>query len=248
MKRHLCLLVILLIGLFTVGSAAAQDSTLIVATSLDDVITFDPARSYETTNLTIQHATYDTLLEIHADDLNTIVPGVADSYEVSDDGLTYTFKLHPDVKFASGNPLTAEDVRFSWTRLKNIKGNPSFYADQIASVEAVDDLTLKVTLTQKYPAFATIVTAPALSILDSKLVKENGGTDAADADTTDTANDWLTQNSAGSGPFILTGWTPLGAITMVRNDNYWKTPAALSAVTLRHTEDATSALQLLERG
>ena len=104
------------------------------------------------------------------------------------------------------------------------------------------------TLTVKYPAFATIVTAPALSILDSVLVKENGGTDAADADTTDTANDWLTQNSAGSGPFVLTGWTPLGEITMVRNDAYWRELAALDAVTLRHTEDASSALQLLERG
>jgi peptide/nickel transport system substrate-binding protein len=248
MKRYLYLLLILVIGLFTVGSAAAQDNSLIVATGLDDVITFDPARSYETTNLTIQHATYNTLLEIHADDLNTIVPGLAESYEVSEDGLTYTFKLNPDAKFASGNPVTAEDVRFSWTRLKNIKGNPSFYADQIASVEVVDDQTLKVTLTVKYPAFATIVTAPALSVLDSALAKEHGATDAADADTTDTANDWLTQNSAGSGPFILTSWTPLGEITMVRNDNYWREPAALDAVTLRHTEDASSALQLLERG
>src|SRR4029434_10793281 len=117
------------------------------------------ARSYETTNLTIQHATYNTLLEIHADDLNTIVPGLADSYEVSDDGLVYTFKLNADAKFASGNPVTAEDVRFSWTRLKNIKGNPSFYADQIASIEVVDDHTLNVTLTQNSAAFATMYTA-----------------------------------------------------------------------------------------
>jgi peptide/nickel transport system substrate-binding protein len=99
-----------------------------------------------------------------------------------------------------------------------------------------------------YPAFATIVTAPALSVLDSAVAKEHGATDAEDADATDTANDWLTQNSAGSGPFILTGWTPLGEVTLVRNDNYWKEPAALSSVTLRHTQDATSALQLLERG
>ncbi|MBZ0287639.1 MAG: ABC transporter substrate-binding protein, partial [Anaerolineae bacterium] len=210
MKRYFYFLMILVIALFTVGAAAAQDGGLIIATGLDDVITFDPARSYETTNLTIQHATYNTLLEIHADDLNKIVPGLADSYEVSEDGLVYTFHLHPAAKFASGNPVTAEDVRFSWTRLKNIKGNPSFYADQIASLEVVDDQTLKVTLTVKYPAFATIVTAPALSVLDSAVAKEHGATDAEDADATDTANDWLTQNSAGSGPFNLTGWTPLG--------------------------------------
>lgn len=250
MKRHLAFLLVLLIGslLLTAGVALAQDNTLIVVTELDDVITFDPARAFETTNLTVNHATYDTLLEIHADDLNTIVPGLADSYEVSEDGLVYTFKLHPGVTFASGNPLTAEDVRFSWTRLKNIKGNPSFYADQIASIEAVDDLTVVVTLSVKTPAFATIVTAPALSVLDSLVAKEHGATDAEDADTTDTANDWLTQNSAGSGPFVLTGWTPLGEVTMVRNDTYWRGAAALDGVTLRHSDDATTKLQLLERG
>jgi peptide/nickel transport system substrate-binding protein len=250
MKRHFYLLLILLIGLSSLGlgGALAQDNALIVATSLDDVITLDPGRAFETTNLTIHHATYDTLLEIQPSDLNTIVPGLAESYTVSEDGLVYTFMLRPDVTFASGNPLTAEDVRFSWTRLKNIKGNPSFYADQIASIEVVDDLTLNVTLTQAYPAFATIVTAPALSVLDSVLVKENGGTDAEDADVSDTANDWLSQNSAGSGPFVLTGWTPLGEITLVRNDNYWRGAAALEAVTLQHNTDATSKLQLLERG
>ncbi|MBA3873015.1 MAG: ABC transporter substrate-binding protein [Anaerolineae bacterium] len=250
MKRRLILFSIMLIGamLMSMGAALAQDNTLIVAMNIDDIITLDPARSYETTNLMIQHATYDTLLDIHADDLNKIVPGVADSYTVSDDGLTYTFSLHKDVKFASGNPLTADDVVFSWTRLKNIKGNPAFYVDAVSSIEAVDPLTVKVTLSAKTPAFATIVTAPALSVLDSKLAKEHGATDAADADTTDTASDWLTQNSAGSGPFVLTSWAALSQVTMVRNDGYWRGPAKLAGVTLNHGTDSTTKLQSLEKG
>ena len=250
MKRRLILFSVMLVSvmLMSMGAALAQDNTLIVTMNIDDIITLDPARSYETTNLMVQHATYDTLLEIRADDLNKIVPGLADSYTVSDDGLVYTFTLHKDVKFASGNPLTAADVVFSWTRLKNIKGNPAFYVDQVASVEAVDDLTLKVTLSVKTPAFATIVTAPALSVLDSKLAKEHGATDAADADTTDTANDWLSQNSAGSGPFVLTGWSALTEVTLVRNDGYWRGPAKLAGVKLDHGTDATSKLQLLEKG
>jgi len=249
-KRYLSYLwVLIAIAVLSFSAVRAQDeSPLIVATGLDDVITLDPARSFETTNLVVQHATYNTLLEIHPDDLNTLVPGLADSWEVSEDGLVYTFKLREGAVFASGNPVTAEDVRFSWMRLKNIKGNPSFYVDAVASVEATDELTVTVTLSAPTPAFATIVTAPALSILDSVLAKEHGATDAEDADTTDTANDWLSQNSAGSGPFILTGWTPLSEITMVRNDNYWRDPAALSGVTLRQTSDATTSLQLLERG
>ncbi len=250
MKRRLILFSILLLGvmLLSMGATMAQDNTLVVVDNLDDIITLDPARAYETVNLMVNHATYDTLLEIHSDDLNKIVPGLADSYTVSDDGLVYTFSLHKDVKFASGNPLTAADVVFSWTRLKNIKGNPAFYVDQVASVEAVDDLTVKVTLSVKTPAFATIVTAPALSVLDSKLAKEHGATDAADADTTDTANDWLSQNSAGSGPFVLTSWTQLNEVNLVRNDNYWRGAAKLAGVTLRHSTDSTSKLQLLEKG
>lgn len=242
--------VLILIGVLfgMVSVVGAQDSTLIVATQLDDVITLDPGRAYETTNLNIHHATYETLLEIRPDDLTTVVPLLATGYTVSDDGLTYTFTLNPDAHFASGNPVTSEDVRFSWTRLKNIKGNPSFYADAVSAIDTPDPGTVVVTLSAATPAFPTIVTAPAMSILDKAVVVEHGGTDAEDADTTDTANDWLTQNSAGSGPFILTGWTPETEITMVRNDNYWRQPATLSAVTLRNVNDATTALQLLERG
>ncbi len=251
MKRSSVLLVILavLASLMGVGGVQAQDEDiLIVATELDDIITLDPGRAFETTNLTIHHATYDTLLEIRPEDLTAVVPHLAESYEVSDDGLVYTFTLRGGLTFASGNPVTAEDVRFSWTRLKNIKGNPSFYADPVASVEVVDDLTVRVTLSNPFPAFPAVVTAPAMSILDSKLVIEHGGTDAADAETTDMAKDWLDQNSAGSGPFVLTGWTPNAEVVMVRNENYWGEPPAFSGVTLRDVNDATTALQLLERG
>ncbi|MDZ4767128.1 MAG: ABC transporter substrate-binding protein [Chloroflexota bacterium] len=247
MKRFFLLLA-LLATFALAGGVFAQADTLVFATLLDDVITLDPGRAYETTNLTIHHATYETLLEIRADDLTTVVPLLASSYSVSDDGLTVTFTLDPAARFASGNPITAEDVRFSWMRLKNIKGNPSFYADAVAAIDTPDAQTVVVTLSAPTPAFPTIVTAPAMSVLEKAVVVANGGTDAADADTTDTANDWLSQNSAGSGPFILTGWTPETEITLVRNDNYWREPASLSAVTLRNVNDASTALQLLERG
>jgi len=230
--------------------ARAQSNALIVATRLDDVITLDPGRAFESTNLTVHHATYETLVEIKADDLTKIVPGLAESWEISEDGLTYTFKLNPAAKFASGNAVTAEDVRFSWTRLKNLKGGPSSYYNDsgIASVEAVDASTVKVTLSAPYPAFLSVVTAPAMSILDSAVVKAQGGTDAEDADASDKAKDWLDQNSAGSGPFILTKWTPNTEIVMVRNENYWRTKPALTGIVLRDTNDASSALQLVSRG
>lgn len=222
--------------------------TLVMVTNMDDVVTLDPHHAYETTNLLIHNSTYDTLVEYRPQDLTKVVPRLAESWEISPDGLTYTFKLRQGVKFTSGNPVTAEDVRFSWMRLKNLKDNPAFYADLITDVQAVDETTVKVTLSETSPAFLSIVAAPAMSIVDSKVVKEKGGTDADDADKTDTAKDWLDQNSAGSGPFILTQWTPKSEIVLVANPNYWRGKPALSKVIIKHSADPTTALQMLQRG
>lgn len=241
--------VLLVLSILGVGSLAAQgDPVVIVAGDVQDVITLDTARAYESTNLTIHHATYETLINVPADDLTALEPGLAESWEVSDDGLVYTFTLRDGVTFSSGNPMTAEDVRFSWMRLKNIKGGPSFYVDAVSDVTVIDPLTLQVTLSAPTPAFLSIVTVPAMSVTDSEVVKANGGTDAEDADVTDMAQTFLDQNSAGTGPFILTGWTPNTELTMVRNDNYWGEPAALAGVTMRQVNDSTTALQQLERG
>jgi peptide/nickel transport system substrate-binding protein len=222
--------------------------TLVMVTNMDDVVTLDPDQAYETTNLMIHNSTYDTLVEFKAGDLTKVAPRLADKWDISPDGLTYTFYLHPGVKFASGNPVTAEDVRFSWTRLKNLKGSPSFYADPITTVVALNDTTVKVTLTDPSPAFLSIVAAPALSVLDSKLVKSQGGTDAADADKTDKAKDWLDQNSAGSGPFIQTSWKPKSEIVLEANPNYWRGAPKLGKVIIKHMADPTTALQMLQRG
>ncbi|GAB4552101.1 MAG: ABC transporter substrate-binding protein [Anaerolineae bacterium] len=252
MRRLFVVLMVLalLAGTAVVPAHAQARNILIVATQLDDVITLDPGRAFETTNLVVHHATYETLLEITADNLSEIKPALAESYTISEDGLTYTFTLNPNAKFASGNPVTAADVVFSWNRLINLKGNPSFYLTDanVVSVEATEERVVTVTLSAPFPAFASVVTAPALSILDSKLVKENGGTDASDAETADTAKDWLDQNSAGSGAFILTKWTPNSEIVMVRNENWWRGTAKVDGVTLRNVNDAASALQLVARG
>ncbi len=251
MRRRFLFVSILAVfcSLLSIGGLSAQgDKAVIVAGDVKDVITLDPARAYEVTNLTIFHAVYETLINVPADDLTKLDPGLATSWDVSADGLTYTFHLREGVTFSSGNPLTADDVVFSWMRLKNIKGNPSFYMDAVSSVEAVDPLTVKVTLSAPTPAFLSIVSTPATSITDSKVVKANGGTDAADADATDKAEDFLSQNSQGTGPFVLTGWTPNTTVTMVRNDKYWGGPAKLSSVTITEVNDSTTGVQQLQKG
>ncbi|MCA2002522.1 MAG: ABC transporter substrate-binding protein, partial [Chloroflexi bacterium] len=151
--------------------------------------------------------------------------------------------------------LTAEDVVFSWNRLMNVAGAPAFNLDGVGKVEALDEYTVKVTTApddsgkpQSLPQFLTSASNPSLGIQDSKLVKEHGGTDAADASTADKAKEWLDQNSAGSGPFILVKWSPKAEIELVANKEYWKGAPYFDKVVIKHVEDPTTQLQMLERG
>jgi len=234
---------------------AATGGTLVLAMNLDDVVTLDPAYAGETTNLFIHINTYDTLVDIRPEDLNTIVPRLAESWDVNADFTEFIFHLRKDARFASGNPVTAQDVVFSWNRLLNVAGAPAFNLDGVGKVEAVDEYTVKVSTAvgddgkpQPLPQFLSSASNPSLGIQDSKLVKENGGTDAADAATTDKAKEWLDQNSAGSGPFILTKWSPKSDIELVANTNYWKGAPKFDKVVITHVSDPTTKLQMLDRG
>ncbi|OGO36496.1 MAG: hypothetical protein A2W35_02915 [Chloroflexi bacterium RBG_16_57_11] len=233
----------------------AAGGTLVLAMNLNDVVTLDPGYAGETTNLFIHINTYDTLVDIRPDDLNTIVPRLAESWEVNPEFTEFTFHLREDAKFASGNPVTAEDVVFSWNRLINIAGAPAFNLDGVGKIEALDEYTVKVTtapdengVLQPLPQFLASACNPSLGIQDSKLVKEHGGTDAADAAETDKAKEWLDQNSAGSGPFVMTKWSPKASIELVANQNYWKGAPNFERVVINHVEDPSTKLQMLERG
>lgn len=234
---------------------APAGGTLVIAMNLDDVVTLDPAYAGETTNLFIHINTYDTLVDIRPEDLNTIVPRLAETWEANADFTEFIFHLRQDAKFASGNPVTAQDVVFSWNRLLNVAGAPAFNLDGVGKVEAVDEYTVKVSTTvgddgkpQPLPQFLSSASNPSLGIQDSKLVKEHGGTDATDAATTDKAKEWLDQNSAGSGPFILTKWSPKADIELTANKNYWKGAPKFDKVVITHVSDPTTQLQMLEKG
>jgi peptide/nickel transport system substrate-binding protein len=233
----------------------AAGGTLVIAMNLNDVVTLDPGFAGETTNLFIHINTYDTLVDIRPDDLNTIVPRLAERWEVNPEFTEFTFFLRKDAKFASGNPVTAQDVVFSWNRLINLAGAPAFNLDGVGTIEAVDDYTVKVTTApgedgtlQPLPQFLASACNPSLGIQDSKLVKEHGGTDAADAAETDKAKEWLDQNSAGSGPFTMIKWSPKAEIELVANKDYWKGAPNFERVVIKHVEDPTTQLQMLERG
>jgi peptide/nickel transport system substrate-binding protein len=228
------------------GLAAAQDAGSQLVIGANFVIqSLDPGRSIETTTNMINHSTYDSLVTFEGEDLTTPMPRLAAEWTVSEDGTSYTFTLQPDVTFASGNPLTSADVKWSFDRVRNLQSNPLFLVEKITGVEAPDPQTVVITLDTPYPGILPILASPSLGVLDSALVSENGGTDAADAAETDTAEEFLNSQSAGSGPYMLTSYLPDQEVVLERNPNYWREPGAFDRIVIRNiTEAATQKLQV----
>ncbi len=234
------------LGVSPAAAGQAAGKTLIIALDQSDVKTLDVSRQFEFAAAFICLNAYDSLLSVKGpEDLTTYVPDLATSWSASKDGKEYTFKLRPNVKFASGNPLTAEDVRFTFTRLKNLKGNASWQMDPLKEVQVVDQYTVKTILNEPNGDWLAILSGQNGGIIDSKLAKEHGASDSPTADKDDKAEEWLNQNSAGSGPFILKGWLRSTGITLERNPNYWGTAAKVAKVDIRDvTSPATQKLQV----
>lgn len=226
------------------GAAATQPGTLVLGIA-EDTASLDPARAFETLPTIIHKATYDTLVTFPAGSVDSIEPLLAESWTISDDGLVYTFTLRPDAVFSNGDAVKASDVVFSFNRMVNIKGNPSFLADGIVSVEAPDDATFVLTLANPDPAILAKLVFGAFSVTSQAMVEAQGGTAAADAATTDTAEQWLNNNSAGSGAYVIEKWDPQVETVLVRNEKYYGTPPAIERIIIRNLpESATQKIQL----
>ncbi len=221
------------------GSAQAQSrqETLIIARNIDDYVTNDVHKTYEYTSNILDTAAYDTLVTVDAPDFTKIQPRLATSWTVSPDGTTYTFKLRPGVKFTSGNPLTANDVRFSLRRLKNLKDNPSFFMDPVKDIQVVDDLTVRIVLAGPDASFLAALAAVPCGIADSKVVMAKGGTDADDAKDKDKATEWLNNQSEGSGPYKLVSFTKNVEAVLERNAGYWGKKPYFAKVIVKHVPE-----------
>ncbi|KQL37644.1 hypothetical protein AN960_16250 [Bacillus sp. FJAT-25509] len=246
----LALVMLMAFSLFACGKKDPSNSSsyadTIVVGVASDWKTMDPARAYEVYANFYFYATYENLYMLEGSDM-TPKPALAKSYTVDESGLVYTFTLNEGRKFASGNPITANDVVFSFNRTRNIKDNASALAAGVAKVEAKDDHTVVVTLTEKDASFLSKITGNAFAVVDSKVVKEKGGTDAADASTTDKATAYLDGASAGSGPYVLKKWTRNTEMVLEKNPNYKGTVNA-SKIIIKEMPDPNTQIQALENG
>src|SRR5918994_291787 len=115
---------------FHAVKAATPADTLVQAWQIDDVISLDPAEVFEFTAAEIMGNTYERLINYDPKDVSKIYGEVAESWSVSPDGKTFSFKIRPNKKFASGNPITAEDAVFSLQRAVLLDKSPAFILGQ----------------------------------------------------------------------------------------------------------------------
>lgn len=162
----------------------------------------------------------------------SIVPALAESWEISEDGLTYTFKLHTNVKFHDGSDFDAEDVKFSLDRARadeSTNAQKALFAD-IASVEVIDPATVKVTLSKPNGSFLFNMAWGDAVIVAPETAADNAA------------------NPVGTGPFTFGEWVKGDRVDLARNPDYWGEPVKLETVTFKFISDPTAAFAAMMAG
>lgn len=205
MTYHLNIKAILLASSVVMGASAAQAATLRVAMGYDP-LSLDPIATSDNGSIWTQLLIYDTL--IRPDKTGEgLEPGLAESWTVSDDGLTLTFQLR-EAQFSDGTPVTAEDVQFSIERAASEESGWGRFYRPITGFEIVSDREIVMTLSEPFtPAFNNLALFAA-AILPKTLVEEKG--------------DAFFDAPVGSGPFVLQNWTRGSSIELAKNPNYWQ--------------------------
>ena len=241
-------------ALVTVTPVAFADTpadTLVIAKNIDDIITLDPAEAYEFSGIEIISNVYDRIMRLEPTDITKLVGGVAESYTLSEDGKTLTFKIRGGQKFASGNPITAADAVFSLQRVVKLDKTPAFLIGQLGwtkdnvdqLVKLVDDQTFQITITEDFsPSLVlSLMSSVVGSVVDMKVAMEH----EADGDMGHT---WMKTNSAGSGAYSLRTWKANESVALDANPNYRGRQPALKRVVIRHVPEPAAQRLLIEKG
>jgi peptide/nickel transport system substrate-binding protein len=231
--------------------AATPPDAFVQALAIDDIISLDPAEIFEFSGAEYGAQVYDRLITYPVDDVEDIQGHVAESWEISEDGKTYVFRIRDGITFHSGNALTAEDVAFSLQRVVKLDMSPAFILTQFGftaenveeKIRATGPLEVTIEVDQAYAPtfFLYCLTAGVGSVVDKELVMAN----EVDGDL---GYAWLKTNSAGSGPFSLRAWRPNESLTLDGNPEYWKGAPAMSRVITRHIAEAATQQLLIEQG
>lgn len=199
--------------------------TLTIATP-KDAIKLDPGRTNDQPSMAVIDQIFDTLVALNKN--QELVPAVAESWTVSPDGKSWTFKIRKGIQFHDGSELTAEDVAFSFQRILDVpeaESQKRSKISMISKITVVDPNTVRFDLAYPYAPF---LGAARQHIVPKKVVESVG--EAAFA-----------KQPVGSGPFKFKSWKRDEGITLVRHENYWRKKPNLDSVVFRPIPDATVA-------
>ncbi len=230
--------------------AATPDDTLVIADAIDDIVSIDPAEAFEFSGTDMLNNLYDSLVELDPMRPGELIPGLAESWTVSDDGLTFTFTMKSGLTFASGNPVRAEDAAWSLQRVVLLNKTPAFILAQFGFTPENVEQTIRaegdtVVLTIDRPFAPSMVYNCLTAIVGSVLDKETVLANEVDGDL---GNEWLKSNSAGTGAYVLLGYKPQDGYVLEAREGYWRGDAALRRVFVRHVPEPATQRLLLERG
>jgi peptide/nickel transport system substrate-binding protein len=230
--------------------AETPADTLVVADAIDDIVSIDPHEAFEFSGVDLNNNVYDTLVELDPSKPGELVPGLAESWSVADDGMTYTFKIKSGITFSSGNPLTAEDAAGSLRRVVKLNKTPAFILTQFGlTAENVDQMitfegdTVTLKTDKAYaPSFVyNCLTAGVANIVDMKTVMAN----EAEGDM---GNAWLKANSAGTGAYVLKSFKPNEGYVLEARAGHWRGDAKIKNVFMQHIPEGATQRLLLEKG
>lgn len=201
------------------GGGSQTDDSVLRTNAVQRFGTIDPAKGTDYTQTLALLNLYDPL--VFPDSEGNLKPHLAKDWSVSDDNKTYTFTLRDDATFHSGNPVRAEDVKFTVERFFDLNQGYSSLLKEVLdkkNVTAPDESTVKFSLNRVHaPFLATLV---LLFIVDKKTLLENAADGEFD-DRGDYGQQWLNNNDAGSGPYALKSFERQSQITFSKYDDYW---------------------------
>ena len=235
-----------LAGGYVVGQAyqVRDGKKVLVFGARQAVPNLDPHVKTDWSTRTIQQSVYDALLKYEGNPAQ-IVPWLAESYSASQDGKTYTFRINRGARFHTGDPVTAQDVKYSFERILDLKLGPAvLYMDVVdrESLKAPDDFTFQVSLKKPYAPF--IATIPWLYIVSRKQVQAN-------VVANDYGQKWLMDHEAGSGPFKIRRWEQGNLYELDAVEDYWrgwKVPTHIGGYIFKLIQESSSQKIALLKG
>jgi peptide/nickel transport system substrate-binding protein len=253
-----------------------KNPDMFVIATIADIASLDPAYAYDIPSAGQILNIYETLIKFDSDSTSEFTPCLATEWTISEDGKTYRFKIREGVTFHNGNPLTPEDVEYSfergmvqdcdlrtqWMFFEPLFGLGTYTSrtedgliplEEIKNKVEVDGQWVQFNLATAYEPFLQILASSWGSIVDMDWCVQNGdwnGTEESYEALNDPVPDGSPINSItnGTGPFMLELWEPGIQIRLVRNDDYWGTPASFEGVVTQIVDEWGTRKLMLELG